>query len=383
MSDKVRAALIGVGAMGKKYAEMIVGGKVPDMVLTAVVARRPEIREWAEKLAGADDVKPKIYGSAEEMYSEPDNYDAVIIVTPHKTHPEFAIKAFELGKHVMCDKPAGATIGQAADMSAAAEKYNRVYAMMFHQRRYPKYQKIKEIISGGRLGRLERIMLVNSRYYRTAYYHQSGSWRSSWKGEGGGALINQGAHILDIWQWLFGMPESVYADIPFGKYNDFKVDDEATIFMKYHDNLTAVFMLTTGEAMWEERLEIVGSRGRILMEDDTLHISYYNTDSEEYIKNEQVNSRENLKITEEVIIFEKAEEPYAEMLENFAKAVISGDDSDIAAPGSEGINQLMLTNSAYYSAWTGKAVVLPLDAAAYEEELQKRCHEEQNNRKQL
>lgn len=376
MADKVRAALIGVGAMGKKYAEMIVGGKVPDMVLTAVVARRPETREWAEKLSGADGVKPKIYGSAEEMYSKPDNYDAVIIVTPHKTHPEFAIKAFELGKHVMCDKPAGATIGQAADMAAAAKKCNIVYAMMFHQRRYPKYQKIKELISGGRLGRLERIMLVNSRYYRTACYHHSGSWRSSWKGEGGGALINQGAHILDIWQWLFGMPESVYADIPFGKYNDFKVDDEATIFMKYPDNLTAVFVITTGEAMWEERLEIVGSRGRILMEDDTLHISYYNTDSEEYIKNEQVNSRENLKITEEVITFEKAEEPYAEMLENFAKSVISGDASDITAPGSEGINQLMLTNSAYYSAWTGKAVVLPLDAAAYEEELQKHCHEE-------
>lgn len=376
MADKVRAALIGVGVMGKKYAEMIVEGKVPDMALTAVVARRPEIREWAGKLMGADGVKPKVYGSAEEMYSEPDNYDAVIIVTPHKTHPEFAIKAFELGKHVMCDKPAGATIGQAADMTAAAKKYNKVYAMMFHQRKYLKYNKIKELISSGSLGKLERIMLVNSRYYRTAYYHRSGSWRSSWKGEGGGALINQGAHILDIWQWLFGMPESVYADIPFGKYNDFKVDDEATVFMKYPDNLTAVFMLTTGEAVWEERLEIVGSRGRLLMEDDTLHISYYDTDSEDYIKNQQVNSRENLKITDEIITFDKVEEPYAEMLENFAKAVLSGDASIVTAPGEEGINQLMLTNSAYYSAWTGKAVELPLDAQAYENELQKRCEEE-------
>lgn len=376
MADKVRAALIGVGVMGKKYGEMIVEGKVPHMVLTAVVARRPELIEWAENLAGVDGVKPKVYGSAEEMYAEPDNYDAVIIVTPHKTHPEFAIRAFELGKHVMCDKPAGASIGQAAEMTAAAEQYNRIYAMMFHQRRYPKYQKIKELISGGSLGRLERIMLVNSRYYRTAHYHSSGSWRSSWKGEGGGALINQGAHILDIWQWLFGMPESVYADIPFGKYNDFKVDDEATIFMSYPDKLTAVFMLTTGEAVWEERLEVVGSRGRLLLEDDTLHIWHYNTDSEEYIKNEQVNSRENLKVTEEVIVFDKAEEPYAEMLENFAEAVLSGKTSIITAPGCEGINQLMLTNSAYYSAWTGQRVVLPLDADAYEKELQKQCDEE-------
>ncbi len=376
MADKVRAALIGVGVMGKKYAEMIVAGEVPDMVLTAVVARRPEIREWAENLASEDGVKPKVYKSAEEMYSEPDRFDAVIIVTPHKTHKEFAVRAFELGKHVMCDKPAGASIGQAADMTAAAEKYDRIYAMMFHQRRYPKYQKIKELISGGSLGRLERIMLVNSRYYRTAHYHHSGSWRSSWNGEGGGALINQGAHILDIWQWLFGMPESVYADIPFGKYNDFKVDDEATIFMEYPDKLTAVFMLTTGEAVWEERLEVVGSLGRLLLEDDTLHIWRYNTDSEEYIKNEQVNSRENIEITEEVIAFDKAEEPYAEMLENFTKAVLTNDASIVTAPGMEGINQLMLTNSAYYSAWTGRRVVLPLDAAAYENELQKRCEEE-------
>lgn len=376
MGNMVRVALIGVGVMGKKYAEMIVGGKVPDMVLTAVVARRPEVVEWAMNLENTDGIKPAVYENTEEMFAEPDNYDAVLIVTPHKTHPEFAIRAFELGKHVMCDKPAGATIGQAQDMAAAAEKYGMIYGMIFHQRRYPKYQKIKEIIDSGKIGKLKRIMLVNSRYYRTAHYHKSGSWRSSWTGEGGGALINQGAHILDIWQWLFGMPESIYADIPFGKYNDFKVDDEATIYMRYPDNLTAVFMLTTGEAVWEERLEIVGSCGKLLLEDDTLHIWSYNTDSQEYIKKEQVNSRENMCVTEEVITYTKAEEPYESMLENFAKAVITGDETILTAPGEEGINQLMLTNSAYYSAWTGQKVMLPLDAKAYERELEKHCGEE-------
>lgn len=376
MENKVRAALIGVGVMGKKYAEMIVQGKVQGMVLTAVVARRPEIREWAEKLLNTDGTKPCVYANTDELFEQPDNYDAVIIVTPHKTHPELAIKAFQLGKHVMCDKPAGVTIGQAADMTAASKEYKKIYAMMFHQRKYPKYLKIKDIIDSGEIGRLERIMLVNSRYYRTAHYHASGGWRSSWNGEGGGALINQGAHILDIWQWLFGMPESIYADIPFGKYNDFNVDDEATIYMRYPENLTAVFMLTTGEAVWEERLEIVGSRGRLLLEDDTLHIWRYSADSEEYIKNEQVNSRENLSINEEVISFEKAEEPYTEMLENFAEAVVSGNEQILTAPGEEAINQLMLTNSAYYSAWTGQRVTLPIDAELYEAELRKHCEME-------
>lgn len=373
MENKVRAALIGVGVMGKKYAEMIVQGKVSGMVLTAVVARRQEVKEWAVKLLNADGTKPYVYANTDELFEKPDNYDAVIIVTPHKTHPELAIRAFQLGKHVMCDKPAGVTIGQAEDMTAASEKYKRIYAMMFHQRKYPKYLKIKELIDSGEIGKLERIMLVNSRYYRTAHYHTSGSWRSSWNGEGGGALINQGAHILDIWQWLFGMPESIYADIPFGKYNDFNVDDEATICMRYPDNLTAVFMLTTGEAVWEERLEIVGSRGRLLLEDDTLYIWHYSTDSEEYIKNEQVNSRENLSINEEIMHFEKAEEPYTEMLENFAAAVISGDENILAAPGKEAVNQLMLTNSAYYSAWTGQRTQLPIDGKKYETELKKHC----------
>lgn len=374
----IRTAIIGVGVMGKKYAEMIVAGQVKNMSLTAVVARRQEMKEWAESLVNSDGIKPKVYSSAEDLFDDPEQYDAVLIVTPHRTHPEFARRAFELGKHVICDKPAGVTIGQARQMADDAKAAGRIYAMIFHQRKYPKYRKIKEILETKELGRLSRIMLVNSRYFRTASYHASGSWRSSWCGEGGGALINQGAHILDIWQWLFGMPNEIYADIPFGKYNDFMVDDEATIQMRYSDDLTAVFMLTTGEAVWEERLEIIGSKGKMLLENDTLHIWRYSMDSNEYIKTQQVTSRENMEITEEVIQFEKAQEPYVQMLENFAEAVISGDESILTASGESAVNQLMLTNSAYYSAWKGCRVSLPLDSAAYEAALEQQCEKEKN-----
>lgn len=373
MENKVRVALIGTGTMGKKYADMITAGKVPGMVLTALVARKQETKEWAEKLEDREGIKPVVYADADGLFAEADNYDAVIIATPHKTHAEFAIRAFELGKHVMCDKPAGVTVGQANSMTEASRKYKKMYAMMFHQRRYPKYLKIKEILDSGRIGKLERIMLVNSRYYRTSHYHHSGGWRSSWNGEGGGALINQGAHILDIWQWMFGMPDSIYSDIPFGKYNDFDVDDEAAIYMRYPDNLTAIFMLTTGEAVREERFEIVGSRGKLLLEEDTLHIWDYGTDSEEYIKSEQVNSRENLHLTEEIIEFPKTEEPYEEMLENFAQAVITGDETILTAPGADAVNQIMLTNSAYYSAWIGQRVKLPMDSESYDRELAKKA----------
>lgn len=373
MADKIRVAIVGVGVMGSKYADMIVSGEVKNMVLTGIVARNPKAREWASTLVTAEGIRPNIYKDVDDMFAHAEEFDAVIIVTPHKTHEEIAVRAFELGKHVLCDKPAGATIGQAQNMTAASKQYAKVYGMIFHQHRYPKYLYIKQALEKGELGDLKRMLVVNSRYFRTAHYHRSGSWRSSWKGEGGGALINQGAHILDMWQWLFGMPEKLYAQISFGKYNDFKVDDEATINMRYANGATGVFLLTTGEAVWQERLEIVGTKGRMLLEDDTLRIYRYSKDSTEYIATEDVNSRENLTVTEEVMEFEKVKEPYVEMLENFAEAVFTGDSSILFAPGEDAINQLMLTNAAYYSAWKDVPVCLPLGAEEYEVAFMEQC----------
>lgn len=204
------------------------------------------------------------------------------------------MQALSAGKHVLCDKPAGISLLSVKKMNELAESSDRVFAMMFHQRMYQKYRRIKELLEEGTLGRITRVMLVNSRYYRTVHYHQGGSWRSSWNGEGGAALINQGQHLLDIWQWLFGMPQSVYAEIPFGKYNDFEVDDEATVLMTYPDKMTGVFLLTTGESVWEERLEIVGTKGKILLEDNTLTLWKNSMDSDAYGRTTDENSRQKL-----------------------------------------------------------------------------------------
>lgn len=355
----MKIALIGTGSMGKKYAIML-GHR-----LSAVVCRSEESKKWAvTNLANT----VKVYDSAEEMYQNPDEYDAVLIVTPHKTHLELAIQAFELGKHVFCDKPAGVSVLQAHQMNDAAEKSGKLYAMMFHQRLYQKYIRIKQILDEKLLGEIKRVMLVNSRYYRTAHYHKSGKWRSSWEGEGGGALINQGQHVLDIWQWLFGMPDSLYANIPFGKYNDFMVDDEVTMVMSYPDKMSAVLMLTTGEVIHEERMEIIGTRGSILMEDDTLTITTYSEDSMEYGKSATVNTREKLTLTKTVETFEKEVEPYAQMFDNFFAAV-SGQE-ELIAPGNAGYEVLKLTNAAYLSAWEHRAVKLPINEMDYEIQLQ-------------
>ena len=289
------------------------------------------------------------------------------------------MKAFAKGKAVLCDKPAAADIGEALAMQKAASESGRIYGIIFHQRLYPKYIRIKQMIDNGELGDIKRVCLINSRYLRTSYYHKSGSWRSSFAGEGGGALINQGQHILDMYQYLFGMPQKLFAAIPFGKYNDFIVDDEATIVMEYDNGKTGTFILSTGEACHEERLEIIGTKARILLEDDTLTITKHR-DVCEYIKNEEVNSRQNMTFAEETIQFEKASEPYAQLFENFANAVLKDDESYLTVKGSEGINSLMLCASAYYSACKGIKVELPLEASAYKELMDELIKKEGENR---
>lgn len=370
--EKVRIALIGAGSMGRKYAKMIDGNREGRLALTAVCCRNQQAKQWAEETLGGD---VAICDSVAALYEEESRFDAVLIVTPHKTHPQLAIQAFEHGKHVFCDKPSGISLSQCARMNEAAGASGKKFAMMFHQRLYPKYNRIRELIKNGELGTVKRVLLENSRYFRTRWYHQSGDWRSSWNGEGGGALINQGQHILDIWQWLFGLPKSVYAMIPFGKYNDFLVDDEATLLMEYPDKMTASFILTTGEGTWTEKFEIVGTGGKLLLENDTLHIWKYSKDTADYGRTASCSAREGLEEEYRTEEFQAAEEPYPEMFENFAEAVL--EDQPLIAPGLEGIGALEITNAAYLSAWLGKKIELPVDADLYERELKKRMDEEQ------
>lgn len=365
----VRAALIGVGNMGKKYAHMIVNGEVPNMRLSAVVIRREEQLDWGRTLVHGDGEAARIFRSSEELFACPELYDAVIIVTPHKTHAALALRAFSLGKDVLCDKPAAADLGEAISMNEAADRSGRIYGMVFHQRLYPKYQKLKCLIDSGELGQLRRVSLINSRYLRTAHYHASGSWRSSFSGEGGGALINQGQHILDIFQYLFGMPQRLYALCAFGKYNAFAVDDEDTLVMDYDSGMTASFILTTGEACHEERMEIIGTKGRVLLEDEHMTITRH-PDVLEYIRTEQVDSRENMHYDEEILEFPKEAEPYAELMGRFAQAVLRQDDRCLAARGQEGICSLMLCAAAYESSCSGRQITLPLDAGQYRERME-------------
>ncbi|MFA9377535.1 MAG: Gfo/Idh/MocA family protein [Lachnotalea sp.] len=368
---QVRIAVIGIGGMGKKYAQLINDGFVNNMTLTAVSCRSDANAKWAKDNLAS---QTKIFQDSDELFEQSELFDAVLIVTPHKTHPALATQAFEHKKHVFCDKPAGVSLQQSQIMNDAAKVSGMKYAMMFHQRLFQKHLRLKELLKQQELGEIKRIMLENSKYYRTQYYHESGSWRSSWNGEGGGALINQGQHILDIWQWLFGMPSSINANISFGKYNDFMVDDEATIYMQYPNHVSAVFILTTGEAVCEERLEIIGNKGKLLLENNHLKIWKYEKDSQEYSKTATVTDERELKVELTEEDFEPVLDPYQAMLQNFTDAILKG--TKLVAPGEDGSNTLEIANAAYLSAWNNKAIQIPIDAKEYEEQLMSKMQEE-------
>lgn len=370
----VRCAVIGIGSMGKKYASKIGSGKIDGLTLTAVCCRSAQNAEWA-----AANLEPSvgIYRSEDMLYEASQSFDAVLIVTPHKQHPAMAVRALQAGKHVMCDKPAGITTADAHMINEAAGRSEKVFAMMCHQRTYAQYRKIKELLEEQVIGQLTRISLENSNYFRTQYYHRSAGWRSSWNGEGGGLLINQGYHLLDMWQYLFGLPQSVYADIPFGKYNDFAVDDEATLVMDYPGKMTGLFVVSTGEGSRTERLEITGTKGRILLDGQKLQLTRFDCDVREYAKKAQVTSRQELHETVEEYQFGIPEQAYETMLQNFADAILRGER--LIAPGTEGADTLELVNAAYLSAWQGKKIFLPVDREQYISALHEKEESEQTN----
>lgn len=356
----VRCAILGIGAMGKKYAQMIAGGAIDGLTLAAVCCRSAENAAWAAAHLGP---AVPVYPDEDTLYQHADRFDAVLVVTPHRLHPSMTIRAFQAGKHVLCDKPAGVCADDAQAMNEAAGRAGRVYAMMCHQRVYPQHLKLKQLLDAQAIGPLVRVSLISSRYFRTRAYHRSGSWRSSWAGEGGGLLINQAYHLLDLWQYLFGMPTALYAAIPFGKYNDFAVDDEATLVMEYPGKMTGTFVVSTGEGSQTDRLEVVGTRGRLLLEPGRLTLTQLDCDARDYARSAPVTSRQQLHETSQVYPFGNEGPVYETMLQNFADAIRFG--APLVAPGQDGVRTLELINAAYLSAWQAERVTLPIDPAQY------------------
>lgn len=391
----IKVAIIGLGHMGKRYAKMILRGEIKTLSLACVCTRSGQAAQWLnENCDGViDKGEVKLYRNENELYENAMTaFDAIIITTPHKLHPDTAIRAFRAGKHVLCEKPAGIDVISARQMYSESKFADVVYELIFHQRTYSRFIKLKQMIDSGEIGRIQSVRQIDTGYYRTRSYHASGEWRSSWQGEGGGALINQGQHLLDMWQWLFGMPQEVGAFINWGKYNDFIVDDEAIINFNYENGMTGVFILSTGEAHKERYIEISGTKGHIRIDDDKLRIWRFSRDLEEYSKNATCSSTQELSEDYEEIdlVSETGDEPYRKVLENFGETVIArinkahstenqetdAKEDKAITNGQDGINTLELTCGAYLSAFKGKKVRIPVNGEEYRDFLDEMRHNE-------
>ena len=364
--DKVRLGIIGIGNMGTGHAMNILAGACPEIVISAVADRRASRREWAaEHLPEA-----AVFSEGEELIAS-GKADAVLIAVPHYQHPTLAISAFEHGLHVMCEKPAGVYTLQVRDMMAAADRHPELtFGMMFNQRTNCVYRKMKEMIDGGELGQIKRMSWLITDWYRTQFYYDSGAWRATWAGEGGGVLLNQCPHQLDLLQWLCGLPVSVQARCYEGKWHDIEVEDDVTALLEFENGATGVFVTTTGDAPGTNRLEITGSRGKAVCEDDVLTFWKNAEDEREWC----VSCREGFRKPEyeKIAVETDGENPqHSAVLNAFAGHILRGEP--LVADGREGIRGLMLSNAMHLSSWLDQRVSLPIDEELFFAILTEKC----------
>ncbi len=353
--------------MGSEHAKNIIAGKVPGAELAAICDTSPQARNrTVENL----DTVPKIFNNVESMFAA-DCIDAVIVATPHYDHPRLSILAFENGLHVLCEKPAGVYTSQVRLLNEAADKYGKIFGLMFNQRTLGIHKKIKDLIDAGDLGVPKRNSWVVTHWYRSQGYYNSGGWRASWAGEGGGVLLNQCPHQLDLWQWICGMPKRVRAFCSFGKYHDIEVEDDVTVYVEYEDGTTGTFITSTGEAPGTNRFEIAGDNGKLVMENDTLTF-WRNRVPERQYNAESTAGFGAPEVWKCEIPFEAGGEAHVGVMKQWIQAIQKDDPSLLVADGREGIRSLELSNAMLLSSWTDDWVDLPIDEELFYEKLQER-----------
>jgi predicted dehydrogenase len=358
---KVRVGIIGMGNIGKHHAGYLLDGKVQRCELTAVCSTSPQKLE-VYKTKGL-----KIFDSGEKLIQSKE-IDAIIVATPHYQHTSLGIAALESGVHLMCEKPISAHKADAERLIAAAKKRPKVvFAGMFQLRTEPRYLRIQKLIQDGELGEVVRMSWLITDWFRTEAYYASGGWRATWRGEGGGVLLNQCLHNLDVIAWLLGTPSRVRGFCQLGRYHNIEVEDNVTAYLEYPNGATGIFVTSTGETPGTNRFEIAGTRGKVVLENNKLTLTRNATDMLEWSRTATVGFSKPEATIEEIPI-ENAPAPHATLMQNFVNAILDGES--LIAPGEEGLYSVELANVMLYSSLIGQTVELPMDSAAFEKRLQ-------------
>ena len=367
MDKKIKLGIIGIGNMGSGHAGNIRDGKCPDLEITAVADWNVQRLEWAKRQGYGD--KVSYYTDAEEMLDKA-GLDACLIAVPHYDHARFAIACMRRGIHVMSEKPAGVYTKQVREMNEESEKHPEVvFGLMFNQRTNCVYRKLRELVQSGRYGQIRRTNWIITDWYRPQAYFDSGNWRATWSGEGGGVLLNQCPHQLDLWQWICGMPKTVQAHLLFGKWHDIEVEDDVTAYVEYENGATGVFITSTGDARGTNRLEIQMDRAKFVVENDCLMMEEFEMSEPEFSR---VNRQPFGSIPAKRIQVETdGQNPqHVGVLNAWADAILRG--GKLVADGKEGINGLMISNAMHLSAFLDRKVTLPIDEDLYWQLLQEK-----------
>ena len=363
--EKVRIGIIGIGNMGSNHVQRLEKGDVPEMVAAAVCDINPERLEWAEK--NYPDI-PR-FDDAEKMMDS-GLVDAILVAVPHYDHPRLSIMGMKKGLHVMCEKPAGVYTKQVKEMNEVSKQCNVKFGMMFNQRTNCLYRKLREIVQSGSYGEIRRTNWIINSWYRSQNYYDSGAWRATWSGEGGGVLLNQCPHQLDLWQWICGMPSKVYTKMHFGKWHDIEVEDDVTTYVEYPNGAVGAFTTTTGDAHGANRFEITLDRARIVCEGTTIKIWEFEVPTSKHIKT-AIGFAQPTILAEHIINCTGSNEQHNDVLKAFAAAILR--DEPMTADGTEGINGLTLSNAMHLSAWLNKDIeIATFDDELYYNELMKR-----------
>ena len=375
-TDQVRLGIIGLGAEGGMYATFLSEGKVPNMTIGAIADIDESKRAAAEKLG------VPFYTDYQELINSGD-VDAVVTTVPHYLHPEMGIYALEHGIHTLVEKPVGVYTKQARELiDVAAQHPELTFGVFFNQRTNPLYKDLKALLDSGELGALRHTSWIITNWWRPQPYYAQSSWRATWGGEGGGVLVNQAPHQLDLWQWICGVPKSVFAKVAYGFKRDIEVEDEVNALVDFGDGATGSFMTSTHDMVGTDRLEILCDKGKIVVDESSkVTITRLVEDEQTMSKNMDVEAVRKLFRGEldrdELMSIETKDygsvwgQQHIEVLRNYAAAV--NGTEELLAPGGDGIHGVRLADAMYLSAWLGKEVSIEnFDEESYLEELNKR-----------
>ena len=368
MSEKIKIGIIGLGNMGASHAKKINEGQCPEITLAAVCDIKPERLDWAKETLGDAVAR---FADAEEMMDS-GLCDSIVVAVPHYDHPTYAIMAMRKGLNVLIEKPAGVYTEQVLEMNRVADECDVVFAIMMNQRTNCVYRKMREIVKSGEMGAIKRTNWIITDWYRPNAYYASGDWRATWSGEGGGVLLNQCPHNLDLWQWICGMPTKVEAKLHFGKWHDIEVEDDVSAYVEYENGATGIFVTTTADTPGTNRFEITLEKGKLVADKTSLKLWKCEEDmTEPEFSATNTKPFGHMTFTEVDVETDGENPQHVGVFNAFAAHILHG--TPLVADGREGINGLTISNAMHLSAWTGKAIdIATFDHALFKEELMKR-----------